>query len=111
MRPLFAEARVSLAIVRYLVKQQSMQCLIDAMDKARHISRRKAGSITFGGATIACTICSISSAGAAIEITSPFDIQDQFILEVAIENMQVGAPWSGARKRVSASRPILIIES
>jgi PilZ domain-containing protein len=40
----------------------------------------KAGTISFNGAGISCTVRNLSSTGAALEVASPFGIPDHFTL-------------------------------
>jgi hypothetical protein len=53
------------------------------MDERRNRSRHrvlKAGTIEFGGGAIDCTIRNFSEAGAALDVTSPVGIPEQFTL-------------------------------
>ena len=53
------------------------------MDEGRIAQRHrvlKAGTISFGGAGISCTIRNLSDTGAALEVTSPVGIPQQFVL-------------------------------
>ena len=62
-----------------------------AMDEHRIAPRRrvlKAGSIEFGGGAVPCTIRSISSSGAALEVTSPLWFPDHFILLLVSEGLR-----------------------
>jgi hypothetical protein len=55
------------------------------MDNNRVTPRRrvlKAGSISFGGASIDCTVRNLSATGAALEVVSPLYIPDRFKLIV-----------------------------
>jgi hypothetical protein len=47
----------------------------------------KAGSISFGGGAIDCTIRNISATGAALEVVSPLYIPDRFKLIVKTDNL------------------------
>jgi hypothetical protein len=61
------------------------------MDKAPRAPRRrvlKAGSITFGGGTIDCTVRNVSETGAALEIASPLYIPDRFTLVVQTDQLK-----------------------
>jgi hypothetical protein len=42
----------------------------------------KAGTISFGGGAIDCTVRNLSDAGAALDVTSPVGIPDRFVLVV-----------------------------
>jgi PilZ domain-containing protein len=46
----------------------------------------KAGTISFGGAGISCTIRNLSDTGAALEVTSPIGIPQEFILLVEADH-------------------------
>ena len=61
------------------------------MDEAPRALRRrvlKAGSITFGGGTIDCTVRNVSETGAALEVVSPFYIPDRFTLIVQSDQLK-----------------------
>ena len=61
------------------------------MDKAPRVPRRrvlKAGSITFGGSTIDCTVRNVSETGAALEVVSPLYIPDRFTLVVQTDQLK-----------------------
>ena len=61
------------------------------MDEAPRAPRRrvlKAGSITFGGGTIDCTVRNVSETGAALEVLSPLYIPDRFTLHVQTEQLK-----------------------
>lgn len=47
----------------------------------------KAGTIEFGGGAIDCTIRNLSNAGAALDVTSPVGIPDQFTLVVSSDRL------------------------
>ena len=47
----------------------------------------KAGSISFGGGAIDCTVRNISATGAALEVVSPLYIPDRFKLIVQSDNL------------------------
>ncbi len=47
----------------------------------------KAGSISFGGAAIDCTVRNISETGAALEVVSPLYIPDRFNLIVQSDSL------------------------
>jgi hypothetical protein len=42
--------------------------------------RLKAGTISFGGGAIDCTVRNVSEAGAALDVTSPVGIPERFTL-------------------------------
>jgi hypothetical protein len=53
------------------------------MEEPRTAPRRrrlKAGTISFGGGAIDCTVRNISEAGAALDVTSPVGIPERFTL-------------------------------
>lgn len=53
------------------------------MEEKRAAQRRrmlKAGTISFGGGVINCTIRNLSEAGAALDVISPVGIPDRFTL-------------------------------
>jgi hypothetical protein len=53
------------------------------MDEHRTTPRHrvlKAGTIEFGGGAIDCTVRNVSNTGAALDVTTPVGIPDQFIL-------------------------------
>ena len=61
------------------------------MDEAPRAPRRrvlKAGSITFGGGTIDCTVRNVSETGAALEVVSPLYIPDRFTLIVQSDQLK-----------------------
>jgi hypothetical protein len=61
------------------------------MDEVPRALRRrvlKAGSITFGGGTIDCTVRNVSETGAALEIASPLYIPDRFTLVVQTDQLK-----------------------
>ena len=58
-------------------------------DETRRAPRRrvlKSGSITFGGSAIDCVLRNVSKTGAALEVTSPIGIPDQFVLVVPADD-------------------------
>jgi hypothetical protein len=60
------------------------------MDNNRVAPRRrvlKARSISFGRASIDCTVRNLSSTGAALEVVSPLYIPDRFKLIVQTDNL------------------------
>jgi hypothetical protein len=63
------------------------------MDEHRAAQRRrllKAGRILFGGgATIDCTVRNLSETGAALEVTSPVGIPDEFTLVIGADDIRV----------------------
>jgi hypothetical protein len=61
------------------------------MNEAPRAPRRrvlKAGSITFGGGTIDCTVRNVSEIGAALEVVSPLHIPDRFTLIVQADQLK-----------------------
>ncbi|MDQ9785856.1 PilZ domain-containing protein, partial [Serratia marcescens] len=48
----------------------------------------KAGTISFGGGAITCTIRNLSATGAALEVTSPVGIPDTFTLVIEMEHLK-----------------------
>jgi hypothetical protein len=77
------------------------------MDEVPRAPRRrvlKAGSITFGGSTIDCTVRNVSETGAALEVVSPLYIPDRFTLIVQTD--QLTRQCHVAKKSESASRSI-----
>jgi hypothetical protein len=48
----------------------------------------KTGSITFDGSAIDCILRNLSETGAALEVSSPVGIPDQFVLVVAADNVR-----------------------
>jgi PilZ domain len=59
-------------------------------DEHRIAPRRrvlKAGSISFGGGAIDCTVRNISDTGAALEVVTPLFIPDRFKLIVQSDNL------------------------
>jgi hypothetical protein len=59
-------------------------------DEHRIAARRrvlKAGSISFGGAAIDCTVRNISDTGAALEVVTPLFIPDRFKLIVPSDGL------------------------
>lgn len=50
-------------------------------DKSRH-RVLKAGTIEFGGGAIDCTVRNFSDTGAALDVTSPVGIPEQFTLAI-----------------------------
>jgi hypothetical protein len=59
-------------------------------DEHRIATRRrvlKAGSISFGGGTIDCTVRNISDTGAALEVVTPLFIPDRFKLIVQSDGL------------------------
>ena len=61
------------------------------MDEVRRAPRRrvlKAGSITFGGGTIDCTVRNVSETGAALEVVSSLYIPDRFTLIVQTDQLK-----------------------
>jgi hypothetical protein len=61
------------------------------MDEHRKIQRHrvlKHGTISFNGGGIDCTVRSLSSTGACLEVASPFGIPDEFILMIGGDHVQ-----------------------
>ena len=59
------------------------------MDEGRKTPRHrvlKAGTISFGGAGISCTVRNLSDTGAALDVTSPVGIPQEFVLVVEADN-------------------------
>lgn len=59
--------------------------MASAMDESRKVPRQrvlKAGTISFGGSAIDCTVRNISDAGANLEVVTPLFIPDRFTLIV-----------------------------
>jgi hypothetical protein len=62
------------------------------MEEQRAAQRRrmlKAGTISFGGGAIDCTIRNLSDAGAALDVTSPVGIPDRFTLVVDTDHSEL----------------------
>jgi hypothetical protein len=79
----------------------------DPMDEHRIANRQrvlKAGKIEFGGGAIDCTVRNISATGAALEVTSPLGIPEQFTLVTGGNLCPAGS--FGAKKSESASPSI-----
>jgi hypothetical protein len=60
------------------------------MAEERRIAPRrilKAGSISFGGGVIDCTVCNISDAGATLEVVTPLFIPDRFKLIIQSDGL------------------------
>ena len=59
------------------------------MEEHRVTQRRrllKAGTISFGGGAIDCTVRNLSEAGAALDVISPVGIPDRFTLLIEAEH-------------------------
>ena len=59
------------------------------MDEGRKAPRHrvlKAGTISFGGAGITCTVRNLSNTGAALDVVSPIGIPQEFDLVIEAEN-------------------------
>jgi len=59
------------------------------MEEHRVTQRRrllKAGSISFGGGAIDCTVRNLSETGAALDVISPVGIPDRFTLLIEAEH-------------------------
>jgi hypothetical protein len=74
-----------------------------AMDEGRKAPRHrvlKGGTISFGGASISCTIRNLSDTGAALDVGSPVGIPQQFILIVGTDNStrQCRVVWRKERR-------------
>jgi hypothetical protein len=62
------------------------------MNKERIFPRRrvlKAGTIEFGGGTIDCMVRNLSTVGAALEVSSPVGIPENFTLIFRTEGLQM----------------------
>jgi hypothetical protein len=62
------------------------------MDDNRNNPRQrvlKAGTIEFGGGAIDCTVRNVSKLGAALDVTSPIGIPDQFTLAIPSEGVRL----------------------
>jgi len=62
------------------------------MDEKRIAPRHrvlKAGTMEFGGGAIDCTVRNLSNTGAALEVTSPIGIPDQFILVLPADGLHM----------------------
>lgn len=62
------------------------------MSKERTFPRRrvlKAGTIEFSGGTIDCTVRNLSTVGAALEVSSPVGIPENFTLIFRTEGLQM----------------------
>ena len=73
------------------------------MDEGRSAPRHrvlKAGTISFGGAGISCTIRNFSKTGAALEVISPIGIPEQFVLVAEADNLarQCRVVWRTERR-------------
>lgn len=55
----------------------------------------KAGRISFGSAAITCVIRNLSATGAALDVTSPIGIPNEFILLIEMEHSKraCGVVW------------------
>ena len=65
---------------------------VHAVDEHRTASRRrllKAGKISFGGGAIDCTVRNLSETGAALEVSSPVGIPQQFTLVIEADHIHV----------------------
>ena len=61
------------------------------MDEHRAAPRHrvlKAGTISFGGSAIDCTVRNLSETGAALEVVTPLFISDRFTLIIPSEQMK-----------------------
>jgi PilZ domain len=73
------------------------------MDDGRKAPRHrvlKAGTMSFGGAGITCTVRNLSDTGAALDVTSPIGIPGTFILVLESEHVQRSCRvvWRKARR-------------
>ncbi|MBR0966311.1 PilZ domain-containing protein [Bradyrhizobium diazoefficiens] len=62
------------------------------MDERRTRTRHrvlKAGSIEFGGGAIDCTVRNFSETGAALDVTSPVGIPEQFTLVIQADGTRL----------------------
>jgi hypothetical protein len=62
---------------------------VKAMDEGRKAPRHrvlKAGTISIGGAGISCTIRNLSETGAALDVSSPVGIPNEFVLIIEADN-------------------------
>jgi PilZ domain len=62
------------------------------MDEKRTFARHrvlKAGTIEFGGSAIDCMVRNMSNVGAALEVTSPVGIPDNFTLVFKAEGLHL----------------------
>jgi hypothetical protein len=50
----------------------------------------KAGTITFGGGAIDCTVRNVSGTGAALEVASPLGIPETFALVIPSDGLHLG---------------------
>ena len=65
---------------------------VHAVDEHKTASRRrllKAGKISFGGGAIDCTVRNLSETGAALEVSSPVGIPEQFTLVIEADHIHV----------------------
>jgi hypothetical protein len=65
---------------------------VHAVDEHRTAPRRrllKAGRISFGGGAIDCTVRNRSETGAALEVSSPVGIPEQFTLVIEVDHIHV----------------------
>jgi hypothetical protein len=78
-------------------------CGLGAMSEKRKSPRHrvlKAGTISFGGAGISCTIRNLSDDGAALDVTSPIGIPPEFVLVIEADNAtrQCRVVWRKERR-------------
>jgi hypothetical protein len=69
--------------------QKTFPSVVRMTDETRRAPRHrvlKTGSITFGGSAIDCVLRNVSKTGAALEVTSPIGIPDQFVLVVPADD-------------------------
>ena len=81
------------------------------MDERRTKTRRrvlKAATIEFGGAAFSCTLRNVSDTGAALEVTSPIGIPEQFTLVIPAARDAL-ALSGGLAKRETHRRDIRIV--
>jgi hypothetical protein len=71
------------------------------MQERRAIQRRrvlKSGAIEFGSEAIPCTVRSLSTLGASIEVSSPLWFPDHFVLAVDSERHACRVVWKKERR-------------
>jgi hypothetical protein len=72
------------------------------MDDEHRIATRhrvlKGGKIQFGGGSIDCTVRNISDTGAALEVSSPLGIPEQFVLVTESNQLPCRVVWRKERR-------------
>jgi hypothetical protein len=72
------------------------------MDDEHRIATRhrvlKGGKIQFGGGSIDCTVRNISDTGAALEVSSPLGIPEQFVLVTESSQLPCRVVWRKERR-------------